>query len=262
MVDFNKAKNAFKEYLKNFDVNNGMISLKIIHTYKVLEFSEYIAKDLKLSEEDIELAKLIGLLHDIGRFEQAKRYNDFSDYKTVDHAVFGVEILFKQNLIRNFIEDNKYDQIIYKAILNHNKLEIEEEFSEKELLHSKIIRDADKADNFRVKHEETVKNLLYMAKDLDEIENNFITEKIYQDFMQNKLIINEDRVTPLDHWVSYIAFIFDFNFSSGLKYIMEKDYINKNIDRINYRNPDTKNKMEAIRNHSLEYVKNRISQGN
>lgn len=258
MLDFNKAKNAFKEYLKNFDVNNGMISLKIIHTYKVLEFSEYIAKDLKLSEEDIELAKLIGLLHDIGRFEQAKRYNDYRDYRTVDHAVLGVDILFEQNLIRNFIENNEYDNIIYKAILNHNKLEIENGLNEKELLHSKIIRDADKVDNFRVKQEEKIENLLYMAKDLKEIENAEITEKIYNDYLQSRLIINEDRITPLDHWVSYFAFIFDFNFSSGLKFIMEKDYINKNLDRINYKNNNTKNKIEIIRKHSLEYIQNKI----
>ena len=262
MVDFTKAQNAFKEYLKNFDVNNGMIKLKIIHTYKVLEFSEYIAKDLNLPKEDIELAKLIGLLHDIGRFEQAKKYNDYRDYKTVDHAVLGIDILFNQNLIRKFIDTDKYDNIIYKAILNHNRLKIEDDLSEKELLHSKIIRDADKTDNFRVKQEETVENLLYMAKDLNEIENCTITEKIYQDFLKSQLIINEDRVTPLDHWVSYFAFIFDFNFSSGLKYIAEKDYINKNIDRINYKNIDTKNKMEKIRSHSLEYIKNKISKDN
>ena len=77
MIDFNKIQKAFENYVNDFDINNGMINLKIIHTYKVVELSEYIAKDLKLSEEDIELAKLIGLLHDIGRFNQAKIYNSF-----------------------------------------------------------------------------------------------------------------------------------------------------------------------------------------
>lgn len=260
MIDFNKTQKAFENYVNGFDINNGMINLKIIHTYKVVELSEYIAKDLKLSEEDIELAKLIGLLHDIGRFNQAKIYNSFMDYETEDHAILGIKVLFEENRIRDFIEDNQYDDIIYKAISNHNKLKIEDGLNEKELLHSKIIRDADKADNFRVKQEETVENLLYMAKDLNEIENAEITEKIFNDYLQSRLIINEDRVTPLDHWVSYFAFIFDFNFSSGLKFIREKDYINRNLDRIDYKNEDTKNKIEIIRKHSLEYVQNKISQ--
>ncbi|MBP3596131.1 MAG: HD domain-containing protein [Clostridia bacterium] len=262
MIDFEKAQKAFNTYLNNFDINNSMIKLKIIHTYKVVELSEYIAKDLDLSIEDIELAKIIGLLHDIGRFNQAKVYNDFRDYRTENHAILGINVLFGENKIRDFIDDDKYDMLIYKAILNHNKLKIEDGLNEKELLHSKIIRDADKADNFRVKQEEEIENLLYMAKDLNEIENAVITEKIFNDYLQSKLIINEDRITSLDHWISYFAFIFDFNFSSGLKFIMEKDYINRNLDRINYKNIETKRKIEIIRKHSLEYVNNKIIQSN
>ena len=49
-------------------------------------------------------------------------------------------------------------------------MKIEDGLDERSLLHSKIIRDADKADNFRVKEEEKLENVLFMAKDLDEIE--------------------------------------------------------------------------------------------
>lgn len=77
MIDFNIAKKAFKDYVASFDINNSKIRLKIEHTYKVVEACEYIAKDLKLNEEDINLAKLIGLLHDIGRFKQLKNFNSF-----------------------------------------------------------------------------------------------------------------------------------------------------------------------------------------
>ena len=46
--------------------------------------------------------------------------------------------------------------IIKKAIENHSRLEIEENLDERTLLHSKIIRDADKIDNYRVKKDEKV----------------------------------------------------------------------------------------------------------
>ena len=49
-------------------------------------------------------------------------------------------------MIREFVLNNEYDSIIYKAIKNHNKYKIEEGLSEKEKLYSKIIRDADKID--------------------------------------------------------------------------------------------------------------------
>ena len=141
MIDFRKAQEYFKKYLSSYDLNDGMIQLKIKHTYGVVSLSEYIAKDLNLSEEDVDLAKLIALLHDIARFEQAKKYGDYRDYKNVDHADLAVKILFEDNLIRNFIEEDIYDSIILKSIKNHNKLQIEKGLSERELLHAKIIRD-------------------------------------------------------------------------------------------------------------------------
>ena len=83
---------------------------------KVAELSEMIARGIGMDEENVQLAKVIGLLHDIGRFEQLRRFHDFRDYLTVDHAQLGVEILKENHLIRSFVEDEKYDDIIFQAI--------------------------------------------------------------------------------------------------------------------------------------------------
>ena len=68
--------------------------------------------------------------------------------------------MFQNNLIRKFIDDDKYDEIISKAIYNHNKYKIQEGLNEIELLQCKIIRDADKLDNFRVKEKDNFKVLI------------------------------------------------------------------------------------------------------
>lgn len=253
MIDFKHAMIAFKGYLKKFDSQYGKIDLKIRHTYGVVEASEYISHKLNLSDENIELAKLIALLHDIGRFEQIRKSDSFIDNKDINHAVLGNDILFKNNFIREFIEDNQYDCIISKAILNHNKLHIEDGLSERELLHAKIIRDADKTDNFRVKAEDDFENIIDNSS-REILENDFISENIYNDFMNNRIIVSEDRTTYMDFWVSYIAFIFDFNYKFGLEYIKEMDYINEIINRLDYKNKDTKKKMENIKKHALEYI--------
>jgi len=257
MIDFEKAKIAFKEYLKDYDSQYGKIELKIRHTYGVVKASEYITSKLSLDRENIELAKLIALLHDIGRFEQIKQCDCFIDNKDIDHAILGNEILFEKNFIRNFIKDEQYDNIISKAILNHNKLAIENNLNDRELLHAKIIRDADKLDNFRVKSEEDFKNIIDNSN-REKLENSVISEKVFNDFMDSKVIVSKDRNTYMDFWVSYIAFIFDFNFIPGLEYIQEMDYINKIIDRLNYKNADTKQKMEKIREHSIQYIENKV----
>ena len=257
MIDFKHAMVAFKKYLENFDSQYGKIDLKIRHTYGVVKASEYIANKLNLNNEDIELAKLIALLHDIGRFEQIRQSDSFIDNKDMDHAILGNDILFKNNLIIDFIEDTQYDNIISKAILNHNRLYIEDGLTERELLHAKIIRDADKTDNFRVKAEEDFENIIdNSSKDI--LENDIISENIFNDFMNSKIIVREDRKTYMDFWVSYIAFIFDYNYKFVLEYIKEMNYINIIVDRLDYKNADTRQKMELIRKHALEFTDKRI----
>lgn len=256
MIDITEAEKSFKDYLKVYDVSDGNIELKIRHTYGVVASSEYIAKNLELDEENIQLAKLIALLHDIGRFEQVKVTESFADNKKFDHAEYGVKILFKDNLIRNFIKEDKYDNIIYKAIINHNKYKIEEGLEKRELLHSKIIRDADKLDNFRVKEEDKLENIFPMKYNPDTIVYEEITDKVYEEFMAKRAILRDYIVNQVDTWISFIAFIFDLNFEASLKYVKEKGYIDKLVDRIEYKNEDTKQKMEQIRKCAKEYLAN------
>lgn len=257
MIDFKQAMAAFKKYIENFDFQYGKIDLKIRHTYGVVKASEYVTNKLNLNKEDVELAKLIALLHDIGRFEQIRQSDSFIDNKDMDHAILGNDILFKDNFIREFIEDTQYDNIISKAILNHNRLYIEDGLTERELLHAKIIRDADKTDNFRVKAEEDFENIIDNSNK-DILENDIISENIFNDFMDSKIIVREDRKTYMDFWVSYIAFIFDYNYKFGLEYIKEMNYINIIVDRLDYKNADTRQKMELIRKHALEFIDKRI----
>lgn len=252
-MNFELAQVAFNKYVNNFNVKDGPTALKIRHTYEVIKKSEYIAIGLGLDKDDIELAKLIALLHDIGRFQQIEKYNNFNDDK-IDHAKFGVKILFEDNLIRNFIETSKYDDIIYKAILNHNKFQIEENLNEKELLHCKIIRDADKLDNFRVKKEDKFEDMFPNIYNSDTVNYESISSKVYEDFMKHKCIRLEDRKTIIDYWVCILAFIFDLNFDISLKYVKENNYIDILIDRIEYKNETTKQKMEGIRKCAKDYL--------
>ncbi len=257
MIDFEFAMKSFKEYLNDYDIEDANIKLKLKHTYKVIEKSEYIAEELNLDEENIKLAKLIGLLHDIGRFEQVKKTLNFDDTEKFDHGNYAVEILFSRNLIRNFVQDDKYDNIIKKAIFNHNKYAIEEGLEEAELLHSKIIRDADKLDDFRVKEEEHFENIFPGKYNADTIEYEVITDKVYDDFMNHKIVKSSDRITQIDFWISILAFIYDLNFEVSLRYIRDEKYIDRLIDRINYKNDDTNAKMQHIRECANNFLMGR-----
>ena len=59
-MDFELAEKSFQEYLKNYDINDGSIALKIKHTYEVVKKSEYIANGLRLDKENIAPCKPAG----------------------------------------------------------------------------------------------------------------------------------------------------------------------------------------------------------
>ena len=98
-IDRQKALQAFADYVKNYDVTDEKIKLKIDHTYRVCSLCRQIAAQSGFDENEIEIAWLTGLLHDVGRFEQLRRYGTFVDAKSIDHAEFGADILFKEGKI-------------------------------------------------------------------------------------------------------------------------------------------------------------------
>lgn len=233
-------------------------NLKVEHTYHVAKNSKEIAKKLKLSKEDIELAELIGLLHDIGRFEELKVTKELNSVK-FDHALYGSKMLFEKEMIRKFIEDSQYDEIIKRAIENHSRLAIEEGLDGRTLLHAKIIRDADKLDNYRVKQEERIEAIFpTRVKSNKDMENSTLSDKIYKAVLSKKCVDIHDRVTPLDFWVCILAFTFDLNFNVTYEMVKENDYINILVDRFNYQDVKTREKMENIRVIINNFIKEKI----
>lgn len=94
-INIKKAKESFKEYVKKYNPEDEKIKLKIAHIERVSQIARKIAIQQNLSEEDIELAELIGLLHDIGRFEQVRLYHTFVDKDSINHGECGVKALFE-----------------------------------------------------------------------------------------------------------------------------------------------------------------------
>ena len=256
---YNQANKYFNEFVKsNYDMNDEKVLHKIDHTYHVVNNAKYICNKLNLDETNTDIAMVIALLHDIGRFTQAKEMKTFrEDINNFDHAALGVKLLFEKNEIRNFIIDDKYDEIIKKAIGNHSKYVVDEsDLSDIELLHVKIIRDADKLDTFRAK---TTEDIYVMANIYpEEIENSLITDKVYNDFMAEKTILSSDRKTGIDIWLSYIAFLFGMEFKCSYELIKEKDYINILFEKFNYKLE--KDKMNELRNKALSYLDNKINE--
>lgn len=226
MINLDSAKKAFDKYVSNYDMNDPLISLKYSHTYRVCKESLNIAKSINLDLENTYLAVLIAMLHDIGRFEQARIYQSFNDSKTVDHADLGVKILFEDGLIREFISDNRYDEIIKKAIEYHNKYEIGK-CNELELLHSKIIRDADKLD--------IINNVVNIGAINFRSDASQISEGVILNFKNEKSINAKNKKTHNDSLMTMLAFPFDLNFDYSYHKYEQQGYIDKMYEMIEHK---------------------------
>ena len=255
MIDIKKAKEEFNNYIKNYNPEDPHVKIKISHIGRVTKIARETAEYLNLDEEDIDLAELIGLLHDIGRFEQVKRYHTFIDKNSINHGQLGVKILFEDNLIRKFIEDDKYDEIIRKAISNHNCLKIEDGLNKRELLHAKLIRDSDKTDIFYSLINDDIK-AIYGSYD---ISNELISDEIYMEFIKDKRINYDNMRTGPDILLYHFAYIFDFNYDYGLQIFRKNKYVEKLYDRFHFNDEQTSEKYRNIYEITIKYMNDRLN---
>lgn len=221
-------KSEYEKYFKNFDTANENLLRKYYHSIRVMEYSIKIASSLNLPDELIEIIATAGLLHDIGRFEQWKNYQTYMDISSVDHAELGVEILKRDNYIKNYISDDKYANIIYKTIYEHNKNKISKNLSYAEEIFCKIIRDADKLDIL-----ETQGNT---------IQSDAICHREYFENIYNKqCCVNNKDDNEADRIIKMICFVYDINFQYSIQYIKDKNIIH--------------NKLQLLKNNCPEGIK-------
>ena len=200
-----------------------------------------------LNDEDINLATLIGLIHDVGRFEQIKRFNTLSDIGTMDHADFGAYLLFNEGLITKFTKDISVYPIIKESVAGHNKYSLKELDDERELTHLKLIRDADKIDIFNI------------WANLDELEissSGDISKEVMKEFFGEKQIHNEYKKTEADKVVGTLSYLYDINFIPSYTYILDNNMIWNLYERLD--NNDKEKFIEYFV-YMDEYIREKVS---
>ena len=234
---------CFDEYVSNYDMTDPDINYKYYHSYRVMAVMELLAKKLNMNEKDTHLAKVIGLLHDIGRFEQDKLFNSFKDGK-FDHGNYGVEVLKQNNFLDNCNIDKSDYEVVYKAVDNHNQFKIDEGLTERELLFSKLVRDADKLDILYVLGNPNIKGILKQ----DETE---ISKELDIAFFNKTSGNVKDVKSKNDSLVIIFGYIYDINFKESYQIIYENKYYDKIYERINRKD---------IFNKYIEYANKYISE--
>lgn len=245
--------NTFAEYVRNYDPSDEKIKLKIDHTYRVAGMCQRIAESLGLSEPDVDIAWLLGMLHDIGRFEQIRRFGTFNDAQSVDHAEFGADLLFKEGLIRKFAEGyyeecelarsgneeaeqiiknnehhNKDTGLLEMAIRQHNKYRVKEDLTERQRMFCDILRDADKVDIFKV-NADIPMEIIYDVT-TEELKNGVITKEVLESFYKKETVLKSVRRSAVDHIVGHISLLFELVYKESYRQAKEQGYVYKLLD--------------------------------
>jgi putative nucleotidyltransferase with HDIG domain len=121
-----------------------MLQLKLDHSLRVSAECRAVAAELSWSLPDQDLAEAAGLLHDVGRFEQCRRFGTFADARSVDHGDLGVEILAQAEFLTAVAPVPA--ELIREAVRCHNKHEIPPALAAPARALVQLVRDADKLD--------------------------------------------------------------------------------------------------------------------
>ena len=250
---FESIKQWFDDYIHQFHSDDidfqKNIELKREHSYYVWNNTIDLGNHSSLKESEYIQLQIAGLLHDAGRFEQFSRYHTFSDKKSVNHGLLGVEVLQEKKILNDLPPDEQ--NRILTAIENHNKKEITGDFDNTTLTLVKMLRDADKLDIWRIvteyycKTEEETNNTLQ----LDLPDKPEINPKNYQDLLNEKMVDLNNLETLNDFKLLQIGWIYDLNFQRSFQ-ILDK---NKYLDIIFKTLPNT-DEIKTIQQKTNDYL--------
>ncbi len=238
-----KYQKFFENYTAQFNMSEWAFGYKHDHTLRVMDLCGDIAHSLKMSKEDIELAKLVGLFHDIGRFEQWREGESFNDRKTFDHGARGVEILKQFHIIDN----HPQKELIFAAVNNHNKRVIDPKIEDKHVLRfCKIVRDADKLDIINSVIDGRIQQEKFIVK-----QKSYSPEAL-QFFKNHQTIDRKVCPSEADRALTSLSLFFDINSEFSKQYIREHQLITKLVQLYIKLNPDQEKMFRQLEANILE----------
>ncbi|MBC8317778.1 MAG: HD domain-containing protein [Desulfobulbaceae bacterium] len=201
------------------------VSMKIIHCQRVRREAVLLGKALNLEGPDLCVLEAAGLLHDIGRFQQYSRYKTFVDAISANHAELGAQVLRDNVILKKFSEEEE-DRII-KAVSYHNRATLPSNESDDVLFLTRIIRDADKLDIWRVfiDHNKLSKDEQNSTIDLDLPDTSVYSEKALADIMSQKIVDYRHVVNKNDFALMRLGWVYDINFTHTFKEILKRNYL-------------------------------------
>lgn len=253
-----ELKKWFSGYIRSFQEQEGdqqkqeNIRLKIRHTARVRLHILAMADSLGLPPDSRRLCESIALLHDIGRFPQIKIYGSFDDRKSGNHAELGLQVIAEQGCLNSVAPGVRL--LLEKTVLNHNLRLLPDE-AEEVLFYSRLIRDADKLDIFRLimRNYEAGEGNGNPAIDIGLPDTPGYRQRYIEDILHNRMCDRIHIRNINDIKLLRLSWLFDLNFCYAFSDIRRIGYLERMFATL----PDT-GEIRLIRQHLTHYLAERI----
>lgn len=217
---------AYAEEMKNVNPQlEDAVTLKYRHTLRVCDEMEQLCDSISLHGNVRFCGMIAALLHDVARFEQFRRYGTFSDKESENHALMGIGIIEKKQLID--ILDKKDRSYIITAIRYHNTVSLPEKLTDTELLLCRLLRDADKLDIYRIVLDHYL-NPQPQRRDTVQVsipEGNTVSPEVLQGVRDRKFISYGKIKTVADFKMIQVGWVYDLNFPHSFACVQKRSYL-------------------------------------
>jgi putative nucleotidyltransferase with HDIG domain len=255
-----KFKRWFADYVAGFYGDdpyvNANIKLKESHSARVCREMEYLAEQVGLDANRRRIAEVISLFHDLGRFEQFTRYRTYNDPKSINHSELGVEILRREKLLDCVEETEKC--LIEKAIEYHGIRRIPAGLDGECRLMTKLIRDADKLDIYKIViqyYRQYRENPDKFKLEVELPDEPGYSKDVAADILKGKRIDYARLRTWNDMKLLQMGWVYDVNFVATLRQIKSRRYLEKLAVFL----PQTP-EIEKVKETVLAYLDSRIEE--
>lgn len=220
----------FDQYSRRFfgddEYVNANLRLKQVHTVRTCEEIVRLARELALDDNETRIAELTALFHDIGRFSQFAQYRTYNDSLSIDHGQRGVQVLREEGILESLGAEQQ--QWVETAVALHGRRALPSAMKGRALLFTKLIRDADKIDIFRI----VTEHYKRYCQDPDNFslevelpdEPHYCPEVL--EAVQNEETVDWTKLRTLtDAKLCQLGWVYDLNFTASLHRIDQCGYL-------------------------------------
>lgn len=257
-VDRTRALAAFGEYASRYDPDDPKIRLKIDHTYRVADLCDRIARDAGLADGEVDVAWLCGLLHDVGRFEQVRRYGTFNDARSVAHAAMGVQVLFDEGRIFDYIDAaSPADEVraLRVAVRTHSDFRLPPCLDARTQTLCDLLRDADKVDILKAICESDMASVLNVTP--AQIAQSELSGAVVDAFYAHRTVRRDERSFPADYLMGYACLVFELVHPLALRIACDQGFVFRLFDVV-FERADTSAQVDVMAGHLRRWTAQRL----